>query len=83
MSIGIYKITNPEGKIYIGQSINIEKRWKGYKNFHCKGQHKLYNSLKKYGPENHTFEIIEECIMEELDIREEFYKKTHLIWDKD
>lgn len=29
MSIGIYKITNLlNGKIYIGQSIHIEKRWK-------------------------------------------------------
>jgi predicted GIY-YIG superfamily endonuclease len=24
---GIYKITSPSGKIYIGQSIDIEKRW--------------------------------------------------------
>ena len=23
---GIYKITNPKGKVYIGQSIDIEKR---------------------------------------------------------
>ena len=28
MSVGIYKITNPTGKIYIGQSITIENRWK-------------------------------------------------------
>jgi len=30
--IGIYKITNPEGKIYIGLSKNIEKRFKNHKN---------------------------------------------------
>jgi hypothetical protein len=36
--IGIYKIINPKGKTYIGQSINIEKRWNGYKKLHCKGQ---------------------------------------------
>ncbi len=29
--IGIYKITNPEGKIYIGQSIDIDRRFKEYK----------------------------------------------------
>jgi len=31
MSIGIYKITSPSNKIYIGQSINIERRIKQYK----------------------------------------------------
>ena len=61
--IGIYKIINPKGKIYIGQSTNIEKRFKYYKRLQCKGQQKLYNSLSKYGPENHIFEIIEECII--------------------
>jgi len=46
--VGIYKITSPSGKIYIGQSINIEKTWKyRYKNLNaCKRQTILYNSLK-------------------------------------
>jgi group I intron endonuclease len=76
MSIGIYKITNPTGKIYIGQSINIEKRWKYYiseslnKRDH---QNKLFNSLKKYGPENHIFEIIEKCSIEQLNEREIYW----------
>ena len=35
--IGIYKITNPSGKIYIGQSINIENRKKIYSKSICKG----------------------------------------------
>jgi predicted GIY-YIG superfamily endonuclease len=26
----IYKITNPTGKIYIGQSVNINKRFNSY-----------------------------------------------------
>lgn len=58
--IGIYKITNPSNKIYIGQSWNIEKRLKGYKtnNNYCKNQTKLYNSFQKYGWENHQFDII-------------------------
>jgi group I intron endonuclease len=60
---GIYKITSPSGKVYIGQSVNIELRWNKYVKFveSCKAQTKLYNSFKKYGPKNHTFEIIEEC----------------------
>jgi len=60
---GIYKITNPNNEIYIGQSSNINKRWKTYKRLEdVKTQPKLFNSLKKYGWENHKFEIIEECI---------------------
>lgn len=79
MSIGIYKITSPSGKIYIGQSKNIEKRWeKNYKKTQCKNQPKIYNSLKKYGPDNHVFEIIEECLFELLLQREAHWKIYYL-----
>lgn len=44
--IGIYKITNPKGKIYIGQSIDIDKRINTYRLMHCKDQKLLYNSIK-------------------------------------
>jgi group I intron endonuclease len=75
MSIGIYKITSPSNKIYIGQSINIEKRWKkDYYSLRCITQTKLYNSFKKYGPENHKFEIIEECEEYKLLERETYWK---------
>jgi hypothetical protein len=75
MSIGIYKIISPTNKIYIGQSIDIEKRWdKNYKTLRCKSQIKLYNSLKKYGWENHIKEIIEECNEEQLLERETYWK---------
>ena len=47
--IGIYKITSPTGRIYIGQSIDIEKRIIKYQNIKCKSQRLLYNSLFKYG----------------------------------
>jgi group I intron endonuclease len=74
--IGIYKITSPSGKIYIGQSINIKDRWKKYQKYleSIKNQTKLYNSLKKYGPENHIFEIIEECNESQLFERETYWK---------
>ena len=46
--IGIYRITNPKGKVYIGKSININKRLDFYKyNSHRKNQHKLNNSISK------------------------------------
>ena len=71
--VGIYKITNPNGRIYIGQSTNIEGRWLKYKQLACKDQPSLYSSLKKYGPENHIYEIIEECFVENLDDREIYW----------
>lgn len=73
--IGVYKIVSPINKIYIGQSINIERRWKkDYFSLKCKSQTKLYNSLKKYGPENHIFEILEQCKEEELVEKETYWK---------
>jgi group I intron endonuclease len=72
--VGIYKITSPTNKIYIGQSIDINRRFKEYKRLNCKQQPKIYNSLQKYGPENHTFEIIEECILEQLNKKELYWK---------
>lgn len=57
----IYKITSPDGKIYIGQTINIDQRKRRYKYEAFKGQIKLWNHCKKYNwnPIT-TMEIIEE-----------------------
>jgi group I intron endonuclease len=77
--IGVYKITSPTNKIYIGQSINIEQRWKRYNKLYCKSQTKLYYSLKKYGPENHIFEIIEECKESNLLERETYWKNHYKV----
>jgi group I intron endonuclease len=71
--IGIYKITSPSKKIYIGQSIDIERRFKEYKKLQCNQSLKLYNSLKKHGYENHIFEILEECSKPQLNEKEENY----------
>lgn len=75
--IGIYKISNSNNNIYIGQSWNIEKRFEQYKRLICKSQVKLFNSLNKYGVENHKFEIIEICgedvIQHQLDSKEIFW----------
>jgi len=71
--IGIYKITSPSKKIYVGQSIDIERRFKEYKKFQCNQSLKLYNSLKKHGYENHIFEILEECSKPQLNEKEENY----------
>ena len=75
--IGIYKITNPNGKIYIGQSIDINRRFNEYKKLQCSQSKKLYYSLQKYGIENHKFEIIEECTTDQLNGKEEHYILLH------
>lgn len=59
MKIGyIYKITSPSGRVYIGSTIDINRRKKDYKNLKRTYQWKIKNSLNKYGFENHLFEII-------------------------
>jgi len=71
---GIYLIQSPTEKIYIGQAIDIEKRWETYKKYECKGQIHLYNSFKKYGVENHSFHIAYECEEKDLNKEERFYQ---------
>jgi len=57
--IGIYKITNKiNGKVYIGQSWDIERRWKEHKKKDRKKH--LYSAFQKYGMENFCFEVIKE-----------------------
>ena len=72
--IGIYKIISPSGKIYIGQSRDIEKRFKQYQSGSGKTQIRLIHSFNKYNVENHIFEIIEECDIENLNIRERYWQ---------
>ena len=71
--IGIYRIQNNiNGKSYIGQSVNIERRWKDEKKMKDTNDH-LTKSFLKYGIDNFTFSVIEECKVEELDEKEQFY----------
>lgn len=71
---GIYKITSPSGKIYIGQSIDIERRFNEYQNLNCKSQRFLFSSLSKHGADKHLFEILKECYVEELNKWERFFQ---------
>jgi group I intron endonuclease len=52
----------------------LKRRDTHYKKLNCKKQIKLYNSLKFYGFENHTFDIIEECPISYLDELETWWK---------
>jgi group I intron endonuclease len=57
---GIYKVLSPTGKVYIGQSRDIKKRFYQYHMKYCINQSILFKSLKKHGPENHVFSIVHE-----------------------
>ena len=79
---GIYKITNIENQMtYVGQAVNIADRWKQ----HIKRgigadaptQNKLYPAMKKFGPENFTFEIIEKCSRDKLNEREDYWQEFY------
>lgn len=70
----IYKITSPSNKIYIGQTLNAVKRQYQYSRMDCKGQVKLYRSIKKYGWDSHTFEILCECPIDSLNEKERYYQ---------
>ena len=72
--IGIYKITSPDKKIYIGQSVNLKRRLKDYKANLAKDQKLLNYSFLKYGFKNHKFEIIRICNIEELSVLERYYQ---------
>ena len=73
MTTGIYCITSPTGKTYIGSSINIERRWREYKRLKCIDQTAIYNSLIKHGANNHKFEIICLCDREQLIKKEQMF----------
>ena len=79
---GIYKITNSKNQMtYVGQAVNIADRWKQ----HIKRgigadaptQNKLYPAMKKFGPENFTFEIIEKCPRDKLNEREDYWQEFY------
>ena len=75
---GIYKITNPtENKSYIGQAVDISARFKQHikrgLGAETPTKNKLYPALEKFGVENFTFEILEQCNREELNDKEKFW----------
>lgn len=75
--VGIYKIENiKNGYVYIGQSVNIERRLKDHKReLGYNKHHNIYlqRAYNKYGESNFNFEIICECEKEKLNELETYY----------
>lgn len=77
---GIYLITNiVNNKKYVGQSINIQQRWKQhiyYLNNNKHSNRHLQGAWNKYGESNFTFSILESCDQQDaafLNAREKFW----------
>lgn len=69
--VGIYLIENKvTGQKYIGQSVDIERRWMEHKTPKAVGNDKLHSDMKRYGLENFSFTVLEECRPEELQEKE-------------
>ena len=83
MVTGIYKITSPSGRIYIGQTRDFDKRLINYKYINSiTKQKRLYESFKKYGAKNHKIEFIEECLFEKLNIVERKWQDYYDVTSK-
>ena len=77
---GIYKIKNLiNNKVYIGSSVDIDKRWKLHKDSLIQNKHHsilLQRSFNKHGKDNFIYDIIEECEKEILIEREQYWIDT-------
>lgn len=79
--IGIYKITNKiNQKIYIGKSINIIRRFGDHKRI--TSNRLLKKDFLKYGIQNFSFDILEECSIRSLNKRERFYISQFKSYDR-
>jgi len=75
---GIYKITSPTNRVYIGQSNDIKRRMLTY--LEPKGgssQVRLKTSFNKHGIDLHNFIILEECEESLLNERERYWQEYY------
>ena len=73
---GVYKITSPTGKIYVGEAKDLRIRCEYYLTPNrIKKQRAIYNSIIKHSVEKHNIEILELCGLEKLMERERFWQE--------
>ena len=72
---GIYCYRNKiNGKLYVGQAINLKKRYQDFKNNNKRYSGSAFqNAINKYGKENFQYTILTHCKPSELNYYEAFY----------
>lgn len=74
--IGIYKIVNKEnGKCYIGQSNDIMRRFGEHQTKGETSRILVDVAIQKYGKDKFSYEVLEECSIEDLNERETYWIK--------
>lgn len=75
---GIYKITNQKtNECYIGQAVDVAKRWKDHAKcglgIDTPANNKLYKAIEEYGIWNFSWELLEKCERTQLNEKEKYY----------
>lgn len=92
--IGIYLITNLiNGKVYVGQSVDIHRRYTEHlrsgqpDKYAMKNERDIntpiHKAMQKYGVDNFALTILEECLKEELNDKEKYWIKYYQSNEKD
>lgn len=73
---GVYKITHiASGKSYVGISKDIHRRWTQHRSWVTTGTRRsaIYNAMQRYGIDAFSWQIIEECCQDDLNMREQHW----------
>ena len=75
---GIYKITNQKtNECYIGQAVDVAKRWKDHAKcglgIDTPANNKLYKAIEEYDIWNFSWELLEKCERTQLNEKEKYY----------
>ena len=82
----IYKIENTvNGKVYVGQSKNPEKRWRDHKRLSRDKaeQRQLYKDMREFGVDRFSFSILEKCDDYKMGGRETFWINKYNSQDRE
>lgn len=73
---GIYVIVQKStGRMYVGKSADIHRRWKDYRREIRKYTTEIFNALRAYGFEAFEWRVLEECSFDALNDREMWWIK--------
>ena len=80
--VGIYAIRNSiNGKMYIGQSRDIMRRWEQHVYHRCATTaSEIDKAINEFGLQNFDFIILDLCEPEELDMKEDYYIRYYKTW---